>query len=53
MVEGVENFKYLGQILDQTDDDWPAIRQNIMRARLVCGRLGKLMRREGAETRVL
>ena len=23
MVEGVENFKYLGIFLDQRDDDWP------------------------------
>ena len=53
MVEGVENFKYLGQNLDQTDDDWPSVRKNIMRARLVWGRLGTLMRREGAEPRVL
>ena len=53
MVEGVENFKYLGQTLDQTDDDWPAVRQKIMRARLIWGRLGKIMRREGAEPRVL
>ena len=42
MVEGVENFKYLGQTLDQTDDDWPAVRQKIMRARLIWGRLGKI-----------
>ena len=53
MVEGVENFKYLGQNLDQTDDDWPSVRKNIMRARLVWGRLGTLMRREGEEPRVL
>ena len=26
MVEGGENFKYLGQTLDQTDDDWPVVR---------------------------
>ena len=45
MVEGVENFKYLGQNLDQTDDDWPSVRQHIMSARLVWGRLGTLMRR--------
>ena len=33
MVESVEMFKYLGRILDQTDDDWPAVRRNIMCAR--------------------
>ena len=35
MVEGVETFKYLGQPLYQMDDDWPAIRQNIVRVRPV------------------
>ena len=30
MVEGVTTFKYLGHPLDQTDDDCPSIRQNIM-----------------------
>ena len=33
VVEGVVNFKYLVIILDQMDDDWPTVRQNIMRAR--------------------
>ena len=52
MVEGVENFKYLGQTINQTDDDWPVVRQNILRTRLVWGRLGALMRREGSEHKV-
>ena len=39
--------------IDQIDDDWSAVRQNIMCARLVWGRLGTIMRREGAEPRVL
>ena len=52
MVEGVANFKYMGENLDQTDDNWPAVRQNIMCTRLVWGRLGKLLRREGAELKV-
>ena len=35
------------------DDDWPDVRQNIMRARLVWGRLGTLLRWEGADPKVL
>ena len=31
-LEGVATFRYLGRPLDQTDDDWPAVRWNIMRA---------------------
>ena len=52
MVEGVENFKYLGGTLDQTDNDWPVVRKNIMRKSLVWGRLGTLLRQEGAEPKV-
>ena len=47
--EGVDAFKYLGRVLHRTDDDWPAVLRNIRRARQVWGRLGKLLRREGAE----
>ena len=36
-VDNVPTFRYLGQPLDQTDDDWPAVRQNIMCTRLVWG----------------
>ena len=42
-VENVPTFRYLGQPLDQTDDDWTAVRQNIMCKRLVWGRLGTLL----------
>ena len=52
MVGGMENFKYLGITLDQTYDDWPVVRLNIMRARLVWGRMRTLLRREGADPRV-
>ena len=52
-VEGVAKFRYLGRTLDQTDDDCPAVRRNIMRASSVWGRLRTLLLREGAEPRVL
>ena len=32
-VEGVATFRYLGRLLYQTDDDWPAVWRNIIRAR--------------------
>ena len=34
------------------DDDWPAVRRNIMRVRLVWGGLGTLLQQEGEEPRV-
>ena len=36
-VENVTTFRYLERPLDQTYDDWTAVRRNIMRARLVWG----------------
>ena len=46
--EGVGSFKYLGRVLHQEDHNWSAVLLNIRRARQVWGRLGKLLRREGA-----
>ena len=51
-IEGVEVFKYLGQMLDRSDDDYPAVLQNISKAQQVWGRLEKMLRREGAEPAV-
>ena len=45
-------LRYLGRPLDQTDDNWPAVRRNIIRTRSVWGRLGTLILPEGAEPRV-
>ena len=47
--EGVDSFKYLGQVIHQTEDDCPAVLRNIQRVRQVWGRLGKFLRREGAD----
>ena len=42
ILENVPIFRYLVRALDHTDDDWPAVRRDIMRARSVWGRLGTL-----------
>ena len=47
-IEGVETFKYLGRILDQSDDDWPAVLWNVGKARRVWNLLGKMLWMEGA-----
>ena len=49
----MENFKYLGQPKEQTDNDWPEVWKKIMRARAVWERLGMLLRREGAYPKVV
>ena len=47
--EEVDSFKYLGHVLHRADEDWPAVRRNIGRARQVWGQLGKFMWRERAD----
>ena len=42
LIEMVEKHNTLITI-NYTDDDWPAVRRNIMHARLVWGRLGTLI----------
>ena len=51
-MENVPTFQYLGRPLDQMDDDWLAVHRNNMHARSIWGRLGTLLRREGAYTKV-
>ena len=51
-IEGVETFEYLGRILERSDDDCPEVLWNFGKARRVWNRMGKLLRREGAEPRV-
>ena len=51
-MDGVANFKYLGRPLDQTGNDWPVVRLTFRWAHRVWGRLGKLLLREGEETKV-
>ena len=51
-IEGVGRLKYLGRLLDRSDDDWPLILHNIRKARQVWGRIGEILWRERAETTV-
>ena len=47
IIEGVVLFKYLGQPLDQSDDDWLAFRRKIIKSHQVWGRLRVTLRQEG------
>ena len=40
-------FKYLGRILTEGDDDWPAVAGNLVKARKRWGRLQWILSREG------
>ena len=51
-MEAVSEFRYLGQILTATDDDWPAVAGNIKRARRIWECLDRVLGREGADSKV-
>ena len=45
-------FKYLGRILAEGGDDWPAVAGNLVKARKIWVRMQGIMSREGATKRV-
>ena len=46
-------FKYLGRTLDQTDNNWTAVKRGVKWAQKSWWRLVKMLQREGADTKVL
>ena len=51
-MRALTEFKYLGRVLTNTDDDWPAMAGNISKAQASWGRLARILRREGADLKV-
>ena len=51
-MRAVTEFRYLGRIMTNTDDDWPAVAGNIRKARVTWGRLARILGREGADPKV-
>ena len=52
-LENVLAFKYLGRVMTEIDDDWPAVAGNLSKARKIWGRLLRILCWEGADARVL
>ena len=52
-LERVERFKYLGRIVDEDDDDFHAVDNQLAKARLKWGRFGRVLRTTGAPWSVL
>ena len=52
LLQTVPRFKYLGRILTEGDDDWPAVARNLVKARKSWGRMQGILSREGATKRV-
>ena len=51
-MRAVTEFKYLGRVLTDTDDDWPAVAGNIRKAWASWGRLARVLVQEGADPKV-
>ena len=51
-LQTVPRLKYLGRILTEGDDNWPAVAGNLVKARKSWGRLQGILSREGATKRV-
>ena len=51
-LQAVPSFKYLGRILTEGDNDWPAVAGNLGKARKSWGILQGILSREGATKRV-
>ena len=51
-IQSVPRFKYLGRILTEGNDDWPAVAGNLAKARKSWGRLQVILSREGATKRM-
>jgi len=52
-IDKVSKFKYLGRILEETDDDEHAANRQLTRARARWGRIAKILTIDGASPRVM
>ena len=50
-LEMVTSFKYLGRVISVTDNDWPAVVNNLAQAKTVWSRMSRILSREGAMPR--
>ena len=48
----VTEFQYLGRMMTNTDEDWPAVAGNLRKAQVSWGRLARILGREGADPKV-
>jgi hypothetical protein len=52
-LETVKEFKYLGRITSDDDDDLPAVRDNLKKARARWARVSRVLTREGATAKMM
>jgi hypothetical protein len=52
-IETVREFKYLGRITSDDDDDLPAVRENMKKARKRWARVSRVLTRNGASPKMM
>ena len=52
-IEIVSEFKYLGRVVKNNDDDWSAVNQNVKKATATWGRVCKILSKEGANPKAM
>ena len=52
-IENVSEFKYLGRVVKSNDDDRPAMKANMKKARAAWGRISGILTREGANPKAM
>jgi hypothetical protein len=52
-IKTVDQFKYLGRMLDNKDNDIPAVEKNLQKARQKWGRISRILSKESADPRVM
>ena len=48
-MRAVTEFWYLGRVMTNTENDWPAVAGNLRKAQVSWGRLARILGREGAD----
>ena len=52
-LENLTTFKYIEHVMTVGDDDWHEVVDNLWKVRKSCGMLSRILRREGADLKVL
>jgi hypothetical protein len=52
-IENVLEFKYLGRVVNNKDDDRPTVMENLKKARMKWGRISRILSRDGANPKAM
>ena len=52
-IENVKEFKYLGRVVNNKDDDRPTVMENLRKARMKWGRISRILSTDGANPRAM